>query len=307
MRIRFWGTRGSSPTSLGADAVASKLRRAIEALKAGANAAAADLPFHLRGTYGGNTSCLGVDAQGGASLILDAGSGLRELGRVLMAHPPRTHHLLLSHTHWDHVMGLPFLAPMFENGHRLVVYGCHSSLEDRIALLFQPNHFPVRFAQISPQLSFVRLKPERTVDIAGFTVTPFAQRHPGASYGYRVEAGGRSLVYSTDSEHKGTDDPRVGAFAAFCSEADLLVFDAMYAFSEAMAGKAGWGHSSDVMGIEIAKAARVRHLCLFHHDPDLDDEALDARFAESRRYRDCHQPDVPLALSMAYDGLEFEL
>ncbi len=306
MRITFWGTRGSTPTSLGAAAVVDKLRRALAALKGRDDAAdVANWPVHLRATYGGNTSCIEADCAG-VSLIFDAGSGLRQLGERLITQAPRTHHLLLSHTHWDHIMGLPFFAPLYEAGHRVVIYGCHPDLQARIAVQFAASHFPVQFGQISDALSFVQIKPGREVEIGGFSVTPFAQRHPGASYGYRAEAGGRTLVYSTDSEHKVLDD-RILAFIDFCGNADILVFDAMYPFAASVAEKAGWGHSSNITGIEIAKRAGVRHLCLFHHDPDLDDEALDARFLESLRYRDAYRPDVPLALSMAYDGLEVDL
>lgn len=307
MRIAFWGTRGSTPTSLPAGGVTEKLRRAAALLRGSDDPDAwAALPFHLRGTYGGNTSCVGID-HGGASLILDAGSGLRELGRRLAGEPPRTHHLLLSHTHWDHIMGLPFFAPLYEAGHKVAVYGCHPDLEARIAVQFASSHFPVSFDRVAGALSFARLRPGERVDIGGFAVTPFAQRHPGASYGYRVEAGGRGVVYSTDSEHKGRDDPRLHAFVDFCRGADLMVFDAMYPFAEAVAEKAGWGHSSNVTGVEVAKQAGVRHLCLFHHDPDLDDEALDARLAETLRYRDAYRPGVPLEVSMAYDGLGIDL
>lgn len=306
MRVRFWGTRGSTPVSLGPAAVAEKLRRAGAALAGRTDAAAmAALPFHLRATYGGNTACV-VAEVGGDRIILDAGTGLRELGRQLVRRPPATHHLLLSHTHWDHIIGLPFFAPLYEPGHRVVVHGCHRELAARVAAAYRPEHFPVRLAQLPAQIEFVRLRPGRTAAIAGFAVTPIIQRHPGASYGYRLERDGKALVYSTDSEHKGADDPRLAKFAAFCAGADLLVFDAMYPDAEAATVRRGWGHSSDIAGIRIAKRAGVRHLCLFHHDPDLDDAGLDERYAEALRYRDSYRPEVPLALSMAYDGLELE-
>ncbi len=308
MKIRFWGTRGSTPAPLTAAAVADKLERALAALAGQATdaAAIAALPFHLRATYGGNTSCVEVIG-GDETVILDAGTGLRGCGERADAAVGRTYHLLLSHTHWDHISGLPFFRPAFVAGNRIVVYGCHPDLEGRIATLFAAPHFPVRFERLAAEFSFVRLRPGRTVEIAGLSVTPFAQRHPGASYGYRLARGGRSAVYSTDSEHNGPADPRTEKFVAFCRDADLLIFDAMYPFAEAVTDKAGWGHSSNVTGIEIAKRAAIGRLCLFHHDPMLDDEALDRRLAESRRYAEHHAPERPLAVSMAYDGLEIEV
>lgn len=306
MKVRFWGTRGSLPAALSAAAVEDKLRRATAALAANGGDFDA-LPFHLRGTYGGNTSCVEIARDGAEHLLLDAGSGLRDFSRHIDPRRPATYHVLLSHTHWDHIMGLPFFVPAYVPGNVVRFYGCHPDLPGRMAAQFVPTHFPVRFDQLGARLEFVRLKPGRATTIAGCEVTPFAQRHPGASYGYRLAADGKQVVYSTDSEHKGERDARAQAFAEFCRGADLLVFDAMYPFAEACLDKAGWGHSSNVEGVELAKKAGVRQLCLFHHDPGHDDEALDRRLEETRRYSDLHHVDRDLIVSMAYDGLEFEV
>lgn len=304
MKIRFWGTRGSLPTPLTADAVARKLAAAAEQLAAGCPIDA--LPFHLRATYGGNTSCLQVDTDAGGRLLLDAGTGLRDYGHWLArqgATAPREHHILLSHTHWDHIMGLPFFQPVYTAGHRVTIYGCHPSLEQRLAVQWQPSHFPVRFERLEGSLRFVQIRHGEPVEIAGATVTPHAQRHPGASYAYKVEHGGRTVIYSTDSEQKGMRDHRTQAFIAFCRDADILVFDAMYSFADACTDKEDWGHSSNVTGIEIAKRAGVKRLFLFHHDPMLDDERLDQILVESQRYASHYRPEVPLEVAAAYDGL----
>lgn len=305
MKVRFWGTRGSLPTPLTAEDVGRKLAAAAERLAAGC--AVADLPFHLRATYGGNTSCVQVDTPAGGRLMLDAGTGLRDYGHWLAgqgADAPRDHHILLSHTHWDHIMGLPFFGPVYHEGQTITFYGCHPSLRERLAAQWEPSHFPVRFDRLSATMKFVQLKHGQTVDIEGAAVTPLAQRHPGASYGYRIEHGGRSAVYSTDSEQKGMHDHRTQAFIAFCRGADLLIFDAMYSFVDACTDKEDWGHSSNLTGIEIAKRAGVKRLYLFHHDPMLDDERLDEVVSDSRLYAGHYRPDVPLEVAMAYDGLE---
>lgn len=304
MKVRFWGTRGSLPAPLTGEAVARKLNVAAERLAAGESVDS--LPFHLRATYGGNTSCLQVDG-GGGRLVLDAGTGLRDYGHWLLQQgqaAPREHHILLSHTHWDHIMGLPFFFPMYTAGHRVTLYGCHPGLEERVAVQWQPSHFPVRFERLEGHVGFVQLRHGEPVDIAGMTVTAHAQRHPGASYAYKLDHGGRTVVYSTDSEQKGMHDHRTQSFIAFCRDADLLVFDAMYSFVEACTDKEDWGHSSNVTGIEIAKRAAVKHLLLFHHDPALDDQRLDEIVVESQRYASHYRPDVPLTVGAAYDGLE---
>jgi phosphoribosyl 1,2-cyclic phosphodiesterase len=307
MKVRFWGTRGSLPTPLSAAAVAGKVAAAAARLAEGFTLDS--LPFHLRGTYGGNTSCLQVDGRQGR-LLLDAGTGLRDYGHWLArqgADAPRDHHILLSHTHWDHIMGLPFFEPLYSAGHRVTVYGCHPSLQQRLAIQWQPSHFPVRFERLADTLRFVQLRHGESVEIAGFTVVPHTQRHPGASYAYRLEQDGRSVVYSTDSEQKGMEDHRTQSFIGFCRTADLLVFDAMYSFVDACTDKEDWGHSSNVSGIEIAKRADVKRLCLFHHDPMHDDQRLDEILVESRRYASHYRPEVPLAVDMAYDGLDVEV
>lgn len=308
MRIRFWGTRGSVPAPMPVSALAEKFARALAALGDGPRdaAAVAALPFHLRGTYGGNTSCVEVEA-GGETVLFDAGSGLREFGRSLAGAPPRTYHLMLSHTHWDHIMGLPFFGPLYQPGSRIVFYGGHPNLERRIIDQHEPEHFPVRYRDLPASLSYVRLKPGRPIAIGPLMVTSFLQRHPGGSFGYRLDHDGRTVVYSTDSEHKNADDSRADKFVSFCRGADLLIFDAQYAFVEACTDKAGWGHSSNVFGVELAKRAAVHRLSLFHHDPAADDESLDARLAETRYYAERYRPEVPLEVSMAYDGLEMSL
>lgn len=304
MRVRFWGTRGSLPTPLTAEAVARKLTAAAPLLAEGCPVES--LPFHLRATYGGNTSCLQVDTPAGR-ILLDAGTGLRDYGHWLTRQglaAPREHHLLLSHTHWDHIMGLPFFGPVYAPGDRVTIYGCHPSLEQRLAIQWQPSHFPVRFDRLADNLRFVQLRHGEPTEIAGSVVTALAQRHPGASYAYKLEHGGRTMVYSTDSEQKGMRDHRTQAFIEFCRGADLLVFDAMYSFVDACTDKEDWGHSSNVTGIEIAKRAAVKHLYLFHHDPMHDDQRLDEILTESRQYARHYRPGIPLEVSMAYDGLE---
>lgn len=307
MKVRFWGTRGSLPTPLTADAVTRKLAAATARLADGTAMTA--LPFHLRSTYGGNTSCVQVDSSGGR-ILLDAGTGLRDYGHWLARQgdgAPREHHILLSHTHWDHIMGLPFFEPIYIPGHHVTIYGCHQSLEQRLAIQWQPSHFPVRFERLADNLRFVQLRHSEPVEIAGTTITALGQRHPGASYAYKLQQDNRTVVYSTDSEQKGMRDHRTQAFVAFCHNADLLVFDAMYSFVDACTDKEDWGHSSNVTGIEIAKRAGVKHLYLFHHDPMHDDERLDQVQIESRRYAEHYRPDIPLEVTMAYDGLEVEV
>jgi ribonuclease BN (tRNA processing enzyme) len=133
------------------------------------------------------------------------------------------------------------------------------------------------------------------------------QRHGGDSYGYRFGGPGGVVVYSTDSEHPLAQPEHTERFVNFFRDADLVVFDAMYSLADAVSVKADWGHSSNIVGVELCQMAGVRHLCLFHHEPVFDDAAIDAVLAETRRLEEITRGDRPLHVSAAFDGMEIEL
>ena len=138
-------------------------------------------------------------------------------------------------------------------------------------------------------------------------VTAKLQRHGGDSYGYRFEAGGRSVAYSTDSEPRLHNAPEREAFVELFRDADLVVFDAMYSLADAITVKQDWGHSSNVVAVELCQLAGVRHLCLFHHEPALDDAAISKVLADTRRLEEITRSGAPLRVSAAYDGLVIPL
>jgi ribonuclease BN (tRNA processing enzyme) len=153
-------------------------------------------------------------------------------------------------------------------------------------------------------IEFVRLEPGCDYEIAGLKVRPKLQPHGGDSYGYRIEHGGKILVYSTDAEHKQDDLEQIQGFVEFFRDADLVIFDAMYSLADATSVKEDWGHSSNVVGVELCQMARVKHLCLFHHEPIFDDARLAAVLRETRRLEEITRSDHRLLVSAAYDGLE---
>lgn len=316
--IRFWGTRGSLPVALTAFEVRAKLAAGLRAA-AGRSFASDDeldafldvLPFDVSGTFGGHTACVELETGGADYVVCDLGSGLRPFGQAAIARhgsaSPRTYHLFVSHLHWDHIMGLPFFVPAYIPGNRLVFYGAHPDLEDALRRQMEPPSFPVPFSTFNATIEFAHLEPGRAHEVAGMRVTVKHQHHAGDSYGYRFEHGGRSVVYSTDSEHKLTDPAEGEAFADFFRAADVVVFDAMYSLAEATSVKADWGHSSNIVGVELCQRAGAKHLCLFHHEPALADAALGAVLAETRRYEEITRGATPLRVTSAYDGLEIRL
>ncbi|HMO46232.1 MAG TPA: MBL fold metallo-hydrolase [Rubrivivax sp.] len=319
--VRFWGTRGSLPVALTAAGLNHKLREVLRAARGRPLDSDTDierllsaLPFPVAGTYGGHSACVQIqigDTDGLDYVVCDMGSGLRPFGQAALAQRAgraQTFHVFMSHLHWDHIMGLPFFVPAFIPGNRVVVYGSHRELESALRRQQQPPSFPVSFDTIfDGRVEFVHLEPGVPAQAAGMTVTTMLQRHTGDSYGYRFEAQGKVLVYSTDSEHPLADPAHTERFVQFFRDADLVIFDAMYSLADAISVKADWGHSSNVVGVELCQLANVRHLCMTHHEPVFDDAAIEAVLAETRRLEEITRTGAPLQVSAAYDGLEIAL
>lgn len=315
MRVRFWGTRGSLPVALTSADVLDKLAAAVLAASGRTFASYGDayafVQRELPQTFGGHTSCVELDTGGDEYCVCDMGSGARAFGAHVLARQggrPATVHIFMSHMHWDHLMGFPFFGPAYVPRMRLRIYGCHEELERAFRLQQSPPGFPVRFEQLGASIEFIRLEANQTHEVAGLRVTPLLQRHSGDSYGYRFERGGRSVVYSTDSEHKLDDRAETERFVRFFKGADVVVFDAMYSLAEAVSVKADWGHSSNVVGVEMCQLAGVKHLVLFHHEPANDDAAIAALLRDARRLEELTRGARPaLAVSAAFDGMEIEL
>ena len=245
MEIRFWGVRGSI-ASPGPDTAG----------------------------VGGNTSCVEVLC-GDQRLVLDAGTGLRGLGNALLRSEKRslTLTLLLSHFHWDHIQGLPFFVPAYMPQTKIEVVGSSDgrhSLRDKLSRQMTEPHFPVQLDDLSAELSYREVRPGQRFDIGDVHVRVARLNHPGGVYAYRIEHGGRSVVYATDTEHYACVDPTLRVLA---QGADVLVYDAQYTPDEYQS-KVGWGHSTYVAGVELAKSAGVGELVLFHHDPQRTDEGV---------------------------------
>jgi phosphoribosyl 1,2-cyclic phosphodiesterase len=318
MLVRFWGTRGSLPVALTADQVRDKVIAALT----GAIGRALDTPDKVReyvdrelgfataGTFGGHSPCVEIDRGGDESLICDLGSGLRPFGLAALKRrrgQPGTYHLVVSHMHWDHIMGFPFFTPAYLPGNRIRIYGCHANLEAALRRQQDAPSFPVPMSQLKADIEFVRLTPGTVHDIAGCRVTPKLQHHSGDSYGYRIEADGKSVVYTTDTEHKLDEYAQTRDFVDFFRAADLVIFDSMYSLADAMSVKEDWGHSSNVIGVELCQMARARRLCLFHHEPVFDDARLAKILDETRRFEQITRDGDAVEVVSAYDGLEIRL
>jgi phosphoribosyl 1,2-cyclic phosphodiesterase len=221
---------------------------------------------------GGNTACVEVVA-GDTRIILDAGTGLRTLGNERMASGIRNSTILLSHLHWDHVAGLQFFTPVYVPGFRTEIASGPNGVmshDEAIRSLFRAPFFPVGFDDLAGVVTTRELRANDRFQIGDITVTMARLNHPDPVYGFRLEHGGQSIVYATDTEHFACVDPTLKKLAA---GADILIYDAQYT-PEEYPSKVGWGHSTWQAGADLARAAGVPQLVLFHHDPGRTDTQL---------------------------------
>jgi phosphoribosyl 1,2-cyclic phosphodiesterase len=318
VRVRFWGTRGSIPVALTSadirDKVAEALFRAegrrFESVGEAHDFAVKHLDFSLTHTFGGHSPCVEIETGAQDYLVCDMGSGARPFGAHVLARQsgkPATVNVFMSHVHWDHIMGFPFFGPAYVPGTHIRIHGCHEVIEQAFRLQQAPPCFPVEFSQLAADIEFVKLTPGRAHQISGVQVTPTPQMHSGESFGYRFEVGGKVVVYTTDSEHKLENRAQTERFVRFFHGADLVVFDAMYSLADAISVKADWGHSSNIIGVELCQMARVRHLVLFHHEPAYDDATIEGVLRETRRFEELTRGTQALQISAAYDGLEIDV
>jgi phosphoribosyl 1,2-cyclic phosphodiesterase/CheY-like chemotaxis protein len=264
MHVRFWGTRGSIA-------------------KPG--------PTTVR--YGGNTSCVEVRTARGTLVIIDCGTGAHPLGQSLMAGGVEglRGHILISHTHWDHIQGIPFIAPLFVAGTQWDIYGprgLHQSLREALAGQMQYTYFPVTPDQFGATIRYHDLV-EGSFNIDDIKVSTRYLNHPALALGYRLEADGATVVYACDHEPysqwlasgQGEILGQDLGHVEFIREADLLIHDAQYTAAEYPA-KMGWGHSSVEYAVKLGETARVKRLALTHHDPLRDDDSVDRMLHEIR-------------------------
>lgn len=249
--VRFWGVRGSI---------------------------AAPGPATVR--YGGNTSSIEVRC-GGRLLLLDAGTGMRALGASLAAEAPLDADIFLTHTHFDHVCGLPFFRPFFQPQNRFRLWAGHlggaMTLHRVLREFMMAPLFPVPPEVFKAAIEYRDFRGGEALPLApagGVTVRTAVLNHPDGATGYRIEFGGRSVCYITDTEHvPGAPDRNV---LGLIEGADIVIYDSMYTDEEYAASYVGWGHSTWQEAVRLCRPAGVKQLVVFHHDPDHDDERLDA-------------------------------
>lgn len=268
MKVRFWGVRGS---------IASPGPKTVR--------------------YGGNTTCIEIRTDNNELIIIDAGTGIFPLSQTLLAELPVTANVLISHSHWDHIQGLPFFIPNFIPGNLLRLHGAFDpvsgkGVEQVMAVQLQYSYFPVREAEMKARIEYVTLVPEQSIQIGSATVTPYLMDHPVIDFGYRIEANGKSVFFTGDHEppyniyEPGEDgyaeyqtfvDEKARSILNGMRGVDVLIADCSYTQQEYPAKK-GWGHGTFNSSIQYAKDAGAKMLFCTHHEPTRSDDALEAVF-----------------------------
>lgn len=270
MKVRFWGVRGSI---------------------------ASPGPNTVR--YGGNTTCIEIRTDNNELIILDAGTGIFPLSQSLLAELPVTANVLITHSHWDHIQGLPFFIPNFIPGNNLRLHGAFDpvsgkGVEQVMSVQLQYSYFPVREAEMKARIDYITLAPEQSIQIGSATVTPYLLNHPVINFGYRIEANGKSVFFTGDHEPPlniyEKDDEGYADYQVFVDEkdesirramqgVDVLIADCSYTEQEYPAKK-GWGHGTFNSSIKYAKDAGAKLLFCTHHEPTRSDDALEAAFRQ---------------------------
>lgn len=318
MRVKFWGVRGSIPTPLSTEQLNEKLSQALAgagginlADPAEVQAYIAGLPANLRSVVGGNTTCVEIDT-GAETLIIDCGSGMRALGLSLMAREfgrgQGVAHIFLTHAHWDHLQGYPFFAPAYVPGNRLIFYAVNHNPQTFLEhQQVAPIYFPIPPNAMPADKEFVQLREGETVQIGRTVVSNLSLYHPGTAYAYRFDDGESVFVFASDGEYKSLNEANLRRYVSFFSQADALVFDAQYSLRDVFLSKADWGHSSAIIGVDIAERSRARRLITFHHDPTHSDEQVYAIAAAARDYAVVNDIYPNTQVIVGTEGLELFL
>ncbi|MBF0610480.1 MAG: MBL fold metallo-hydrolase [Magnetococcales bacterium] len=295
MMIRFWGVRGSIP-----------------------------FPGPKSVRYGGNTTCIEVRNSQDDLIILDGGTGIFPLAQTLLGKLPVRCHIFITHTHWDHIQGLPFFIPLFIPGCRVDIYGAFDpinlrDIRDILSRQMEYCYFPVREVELKAEIRYHTLREGECVQVGTTKITNMLMNHPVLNFGYKLEEEGKSVFFSGDHEwpyniYDPTDDgfdeyeqlivQQRANMIDFIRGMDALIMDSAYTEKE-YPSKKGWGHGTLDSSILVAKEAQVKNLFLTHHEPTRSDDLLEQLFQETvARYQ--FPPDSP-KLHLAYEGLTFQV
>ncbi len=290
MKLRFWGVRGSIAT-----------------------------PGPNTVKYGGNTTCIEITTDNNDLIILDAGTGIHPFGLELLKKLPVTAHLFITHTHWDHIQGLPFFSPIFIPGNEVQIYGgldpvTNEGIERALGVQLQYSYFPIREAELNAKVEYNTIKPGESVSIGNAKVTPILLSHPVLNFGYRIDCDGQSIFFTGDyepvfniyqpeddeyEEYQSFIDQKQHEIIMAMKNVDALIIDSSYTAEEYLAKK-GWGHGTYASAIELAAKAQAKKLFFTHHEPTRTDDQLEHIYAQLLK----DNPNLKYEVILAKEGVD---
>ena len=284
MNFKFWGVRGSIPT-----------------------------PGSGTVKYGGNTTCIEIRTDDNDLILLDAGTGIRPMGlELLKQDAPLTANIFITHTHWDHIQGLPFFAPIFISGSKVILHGgldpvTNEGIERAMAVQLQHSYFPIHETELNANLHYNTIKAGESVVIGSATVTPILLDHPVLNFGYRVDADGQSIFFTGDYEpnkeqYHSFVNKQPSAIIEAMEGVDALIVDSSYT-AEEYRSKIGWGHGTYDLAMMLAELSKAKKLFFTHHQPRRTDEQLESIYNEIIK----NTPHLEYEIFLAREGENIQL
>lgn len=322
-KVRIWGARGSLPSPLPPSVVRERLQARLEDFFAAGNSQpgqissyVTNLPDYKLSGFGGNTVCVEVLSDK-CNLIIDAGTGIRELGLHLANSNQRNrsvHHIFFTHFHWDHIMGLPFFEPLFSANANVHFYAVQRELRDIVTMVFKKPFFPVPFESLQAQIHFHQLIPREPYQLGDLTITPYLLDHPDPCWGYRIHNGHKVYSHCVDTECARVSRKDLANDLPLYTDVDLMCFDGQYTLQEATL-KAGWGHAAATIGLDLAIREKVRKIVFLHHDPSTSDFQIHRRREQTLLYftnlleelKNSGKEIHDLQWEFGIEGMEFEV
>jgi len=316
--FKFWGVRGSLPTAPTRENIRNYVSDAVEYAVDNPEKTKEEILKTLYENdvvtpFGSNTPCVElINSEANKSItIFDSGSGIKWLGDDIVKNRPEITriNLFITHTHWDHIGGFPFFSPAYKAKYEIHIYSAVDNIEKRLRRQQEKETFPISIKEMAAKIIFHKMDVTETVEISNHKISMRLNDHPGKAYSFKIHNGERSIVYMTDSEvNIDNIDIFETYYAKFLEGVDILVFDAQYDYLESyseLSDKAGWGHSSSIIGVDICNTFKINKLLLFHYDPSNIDREIFRHYEQAVYYRKSNQYEYPKEIYNSIEGNEY--
>ena len=319
MKIHFWGVRGSIPSPQTPEVFRAKIKEILNIAKnrdlktdIKIESFINTLPFYLRNSYGSNTTCIEINDDNGNLFILDAGTGIRQLGIDFLKRDTKVKniHLFLTHLHWDHIQGFPFFAPVYHSDITINFYSTVKNFHKIFMLQQNQYNFPIKLTELACKKKFIQLTSGKTIQINDIKIDYFPMNHPGGGTAYSFKKGNKKVVFTGDVEFQEEDIEQIDKFGDFFTNADVAIFDSQYSLEQSFS-KFEWGHTSYSMAVNLGVNWKIKQLFLTHHDPSSsDDKIMQIEKLAKEQLLSMSTPNINIPnmkVMAAYEGLELKI